>query len=50
VTAIFDAKSRQLIWRGTASDEISDKPDKNAKTLAKVGDKLFKAFPPGIAE
>jgi Domain of unknown function (DUF4136) len=50
VTDIFDAKSKNLIWRGTASDEISDKPEKNVKELAKASDKLFKNFPPGSAE
>ena len=50
VTDIFDARSKQLIWRGTAQDELSDKPEKNAKKLAKAGDKLFKDFPPGSAK
>lgn len=50
VTDMFDAKSKALIWRGTASDEISDKPEKNVKKLAKAGDKLFKDFPPGSAK
>jgi hypothetical protein len=47
VTDIFDAKSKQLLWRGIAQDEISNKPEKNAKKLAKASDKLFKDFPPG---
>jgi hypothetical protein len=47
VTDVFDAKSKSLLWRGIAQDEISDKPEKNVKKLAKVGDKLFKNFPPG---
>ncbi len=47
VVDIFDAKSKQLVYRGTAQDEISDKADKNAKKLAKASDKLFKDFPPG---
>ena len=47
VVDIFDAKSKQLMYRGTAQDELSDKPDKNAKKLAKASDKLFKDFPPG---
>jgi hypothetical protein len=47
VVDIFDAKSKALIFRGTASDEISDKPEKNAKKLAKASDKMFKDFPPG---
>ena len=29
------------------TDELSDKPEKNIKKLAKASDKLFKNFPPG---
>ena len=47
VVDIFNAKSKQLLFRGTAQDELSDKADKNAKKLAKASDKLFKDFPPG---
>ena len=47
VVDIFDAKSKQLLFRGIAQDEISDKPDKNAKKVAKAAYKMFKDFPPG---
>ena len=47
VVDIFDAKSKQLVFRGTAQDELSDKPEKNQKKLAKASDKMFKDFPPG---
>ena len=47
VVDIFDAKSKQLMFRGTAQDELSDKPEKNQKKLAKASDKIFKDFPPG---
>jgi hypothetical protein len=47
VVDIFDAKTKKLVYRGTAQDELSDKPEKNAKKLAKASDKLFKNFPPG---
>jgi len=47
VVDIFDAKSKQLVYRGTAQDELSDKPEKNVKKMAKASDKLFKDFPPG---
>lgn len=47
VVDIFDAKSKGLMFRGTAQDEISDKPEKNIKKIAKASDKLFKNFPPG---
>ena len=47
VVDIFDAKSKALMFRGTASDEISDKPEKNIKKMEKVSSKMFKNFPPG---
>lgn len=50
VVDIFDAKGENLLWRGAAQDELSDKPDKNIKKLAKASDKLFKDFPPGSAK
>jgi hypothetical protein len=50
VVDIFDAKSKNLLWRGIAQDELSDKPDKNIKKLGKASDKMFKDFPPGSAK
>src|SRR5262245_60402597 len=47
VVDIFNAKTKQLVFRGTAQDELSDKPEKNQKKLAKASDKMFKDFPPG---
>jgi hypothetical protein len=47
VVDIFDAKTKNLMWRGIAQDELSDKPEKNIKKVAKASDKLFKDFPPG---
>ena len=47
VVDIFDAKSKQLVYRGAASDEISDKPEKNVKKVEKAASKMFKDFPPG---
>ena len=46
VVDMFDAKSKTLVFRGTADDEISDKPEKNQKKLEKASAKLFKNFPP----
>jgi hypothetical protein len=46
VLDIFDAKTKQLLWRGTGSDEVSDKADKNQKKIAKATEKMFKNFPP----
>ena len=46
VVDLFDAKTKQLIWRGSASDTLSNNSDKNIKNLDKGVDKMFKHFPP----
>ena len=35
VVDIFDAKSKELVFRGVAKDGFSDKPEKNQKNLGK---------------
>ncbi len=50
VVDIFDAKSKELMFRGTATDELSDKAEKNLKKLDKATTKMFKDFPPGSAK
>jgi hypothetical protein len=50
VVDIFDAKTKQLMFRGTATDEISDKAEKNVKKVEKATTKMFKDFPPGSAK
>jgi hypothetical protein len=50
VVDLFDAKTKQLIWRGAASDTLSSNSDKNIKNLDKGVDKMFKNFPPGSAK
>src|SRR5215472_17581731 len=47
VVDIFDAKTKKLVFRGTAQDELSDKPEKNEKKIEKATEKMFKDFPPG---
>lgn len=37
---------KQLLWRGTATDTLSDKPDKNNKKIQKAVKKLFEKYPP----
>ena len=46
VVDLFDTKTKQLIWRGAASDTLSNNSDKNIKNLEKGVDKMFKHFPP----
>ena len=43
---LFDTKTKQVIWRSTASATLSDKADKNTDKLNKAVDKMFKNFPP----
>jgi hypothetical protein len=43
---IFDAKSKELIFRATATDTLSNKTEKNQKTLTKALNKIFYDFPP----
>ena len=47
VVDLFDANSKNLIWRGSASDTLSDKSEKNIKNLDKGVQKMFEHFPPG---
>lgn len=44
---MFDSGTKKLIWRGSATDVLSSKPDKNVKDLEKSVDKMFERFPPG---
>ena len=46
VVDIFDAQSKQAIWRGSASDALSGNPSTNAKTTEQAVTKMFNAFPP----
>jgi hypothetical protein len=46
VVDLFDANSKNLIWRGSASDTLSNKSDKNIKNLDKGVQKMFDHFPP----
>ena len=46
VVELSDAKQHELLWRGSATDTISDNSNKNIKNLDKAVDKLFKNYPP----
>jgi Domain of unknown function (DUF4136) len=50
VLDIYDAKTKQLIWRGSAEDTVSNSADKNEKDLDKGVEKMFKKFPPESAK
>jgi hypothetical protein len=46
VVDMYDASTKQLIWRGSAEEMLSDKAEKNEKNLDKGVAKMFKSFPP----
>ena len=46
VIDLYDAKSKQLIWRGSAEDTLSDNASTNKKNLDKGVVKMFHMFPP----
>jgi len=48
VVDLFDAHTKTLLWRGSSSDTLSDKSDKNIKNLDKGAQKMFDHFPPGV--
>jgi hypothetical protein len=50
VVDMYDAKTKQLIWRGSAEDVLSNKAEKNEKNLDKGVAKMFKKFPPEAAK
>jgi hypothetical protein len=47
VVDLFDSKTKQLIWRSSSSDTLSNNSDKNIKNLDKGVEKMFAHFPPG---
>jgi hypothetical protein len=46
VVDLFDTNTKKLVWRGSASDTLSDKSDNNIKNLDKGVQKMFNHFPP----
>jgi hypothetical protein len=46
VVDIANPQDKTVIWRGTASDTLADKSEKNIKKVKKMTEKMFKDFPP----
>ena len=46
VVDLFDAKTKNLVWRGVSNGMLSNKSDKNIKSLNRGVQKLFQHFPP----
>jgi len=48
VVDLYDAHTRQMVWRGVATDSVSDKPQKNTPRINKALQKMFAKYPPGV--
>ena len=48
VVDLFDDNTHQVVWRGVASDTITDNLEKNTRELQKVIAEMFKQFPPKV--
>jgi hypothetical protein len=46
VVDMYNAQNKELLWRGTSDDTLSDNPQKNEQKLDKAVDKMFDHFPP----
>lgn len=49
VVDLFDTRTKQAIWRGTASDTVPDDPAKGDALLRAGIAEMFEGFPPGSA-
>ena len=49
VVDMFDSRTKQAVWRGTASDTVSSSPEKVNAAVEAGLDKMFARFPPGSA-
>lgn len=45
---IGDAKNKAVIWRATATGNLSDNPEKVSKGIQKAVAKMFKKYPPPV--
>jgi Domain of unknown function (DUF4136) len=43
---LCDARSQQLVWRGTGTGTASDKPDTHAAKMNKAVAQMFEQYPP----
>jgi hypothetical protein len=49
IVDIFDTKTKNAIWRGTASGTVTNDPETDTKNTRNAIMEMFKNFPPGSA-
>jgi hypothetical protein len=45
IVDLYDANNKNLVWRGISQDTLSTNGGKNAKTVQKAIQKMFKQYP-----
>ena len=50
VVDVVDARGKKLAFRATASDTVSDNPQKNEKKIHKAVEKMFAKYPGNAAK
>jgi hypothetical protein len=45
VVDVSETKNKALLWRATATDTVSDNPQKNEKKIHKAVEKMFERYP-----
>jgi len=45
IVDLYDAHTKKMVWRGTATDTVSGKPSKNAERINKGLSKMFTRYP-----
>lgn len=46
IVDLADPRQKTILWRGTATETLSDKSDKNIQKLQKMVSKMFQKYPP----
>lgn len=50
VVDLYDVRTKNAIWRGSASGIVSSNPDRFQRSLNEGVQKMFAQFPPGVAK
>jgi Domain of unknown function (DUF4136) len=46
IVGVYDGRTKQLVWRGTGTDTLSDKPEKHTAQMNEAIAKMFEQYPP----
>jgi hypothetical protein len=46
IVDLYNARTKLLVWRGTSTATLSDKPEKNTAKMNKAVAKMFEQYPP----